>query len=62
MAFYRQLDLLVPVLVTLLVFAGCAFLGGLPVRTSLLIAAVVLLAGLQWREITEVLRNFLGGS
>jgi hypothetical protein len=50
MGFYRQLDLLLPVLVTLLVFASCTFLGGLPVRTSLFIAVVVLLAGLQWRE------------
>ena len=59
MGFYRQLDLLVTVLVTLLVFASCTFLGGLPVRFSLLVAVVVLLAGLRFgRRIAAVLRFF----
>jgi hypothetical protein len=59
MGFYRQLDLLVTVLATLVVFASCAFLGGLPVRISLLIAAVVFLAGLRFgRRIAEVLKSF----
>ena len=62
MGFYRQLDLLMPVLVTLLVFASCTFLGGLPVRTSLLIAAVIRWAGLQWRGITEAVKSFLDRS
>jgi hypothetical protein len=59
MGFYRQLDLLVTVLATLLVFASRTFLGGLPVRISLLIAAVVFLAGLRFgRRIAEVLKFF----
>jgi hypothetical protein len=59
MGFYRQLDLLVTDLATLHVFASCAFLGGLPVRISLLVAAVVFLAGLRFgRQITEVLKFF----
>jgi hypothetical protein len=59
MGFYRQLDIVVTVLTTLLVFAACTFLGGLSVRISVLIAAVVLLAGLRYgRRIAEVLRFF----
>jgi hypothetical protein len=46
MGFYRQLDLLVTVLTTLLVFVFCIFLGGLSAEISLLIAAGVFLAGL----------------
>jgi len=34
MGFCRQLDLLMTVLATLLVFASCTFLGGLRVRIS----------------------------
>jgi len=36
MGFYRQLDLLVTVLATLLVFASCTFLGGLPLGLACL--------------------------
>ena len=56
------LDLLVTVLTALLVFASCIFLGGLSVRISLLIAAVVFLVGIRFgRSIAEVLRFFLLG-
>ena len=59
MGFYRQLDVLVTTLTSVLVFASCTFLGGLPVRISLLIAAVVFLAGLRFgRRIAEVLKFF----
>jgi hypothetical protein len=60
MGFYRQLDLVVIVLTTLLVFVFCTFLGGLSVKISLLIAAGVFLAGLRFgRQIAKVL-EFLG--
>ena len=59
LGFYRQLDLLVTVLAALLVFASCTFRGGLPVKISSLIAALVFLAGLRFgRRIAEVLRFF----
>ena len=59
MSFYRQLDFVVTVLTTLLVFAACTFLGGLSVTISVLIAAVVFLAGIRFgRRIAEALRFF----
>jgi hypothetical protein len=59
MGFYRQLDMVVTVLTTLLVFAASTFLGGVPPKISLVIAAVVFLAGLRFgRRIAEVLRFF----
>ncbi len=59
MGFYRQLDTLVTVLTTVLVFAGCTFLGGLSVETSLLIAVGVFIAGLRFgRRIAKILELF----
>ena len=56
MGFYRQLDLLVTILVTAVVFAYCIFYGALPVTVSLLIAAGVFLAGLLFgRRIAKIL-------
>lgn len=51
MGFYRQLDWVITVLTTVLVFVACTFLGGFPVTASLLIAAIVFLAELRfgWR-------------
>ena len=59
MGFYRQLDWIITVLTTLLVFVACTFLGGFPVTASLLISAIVFLAGLRfgWR-ISKVLEFF----
>jgi len=59
MGFYRQLDMLVTVLTTVLVFAGCTFFIGLSVKTSLVIGAGVFLAGLCFgRAIVKILECF----
>jgi len=59
MSFDRQLDLLVTVLTTVLVFIGCIFLGALSVKISLLIAAGVCIAGLViGRGIGKILEFF----
>jgi len=59
MGFYRQLDMLVTVLTTVLVFAGCTFFIGLSVKVSLLIGAGVFIAGLCFgRAIGKVLEFF----
>jgi hypothetical protein len=61
MGFYRQLDYLVTTLTTLVVFVGCTFYLALPVKVSLLIAAVVFIGGLIFgRQISSVLRLFFG--
>src|SRR6267143_7245789 len=46
MSFDRQLDLLVTILTTVVVFVGCTFYGALSVKISLLIAVGVCVAGL----------------
>jgi hypothetical protein len=59
MGFYRQLDLLVTILTTVVVFVGCTFYGALSVKASLLIAAGVFLSGLLFgRRIAKVLEFF----
>jgi hypothetical protein len=59
MGFYRQLDLLVTTLTTLVVFVGCTLSGALSVKASLLIAAAVFLGGLLFgRRIAKVLEFF----
>ena len=58
MGFYRQLDLLVTTLTAVLAFVICIFMGGLSVRVSLGVAAVVCLAGLIYGRIAEILRFF----
>ena|SRR3981189_1224648 len=59
MSFDRQVDLLVTVLTTILVFMGCIFLGALSVKISLLIAAGVCIAGLViGRGIGKILEFF----
>jgi hypothetical protein len=56
MHFYRQLDLLVTILTTVLVFVGCTFYIGLSIEVSLLIAAGVFVAGLRFgRGISKIL-------
>lgn len=61
MGFYRQLDFLVTILTTVVVFIGCTFYGALPVSVSLLISAGVFVAGLLFgRRIVVVLRAFFG--
>jgi hypothetical protein len=59
MGFYRQLDLLVTTLTTVLAFVSFTFIGGLSVKVSLGVTAVVCLAGLIYgRRIAEILRFF----
>ena len=59
MGFYRQLDLMVTTLTTVLVFVGCTFIFGLSVGISLVVAAGVCMAGLVFgRRIGEILRLF----
>ncbi len=59
MGFYRQLDLLITILTTVVVFVGCTFYGALSVKSSLLIAAGVFLGGLLLgRRIAKVLEFF----
>jgi hypothetical protein len=59
MSFYRQLDWLVTILTTLVVFVGCALSGELTIKASLLIAAVVFLVGIfVGRRIAKVLEVF----
>jgi len=59
MGFYRQLDLLVTILTTVLVFFGCILSGALTIKASLLIAAGVFLAGLLFgRRVARVLELF----
>jgi hypothetical protein len=59
MGFYRQLDWLVTILTTLLVFVGCALSGALTIKVSLLIAAAVFLVGIfVGRRIAKVLQLF----
>jgi len=55
MDFYRQLDLLVTIVVTVIVFGYCIFYGN-SVTASLLIAAAVFLTGLLvGRRLTKLL-------
>jgi hypothetical protein len=57
--FYRQLDLLVTILTTVVTFVGCTFYFALPVKASLLIAAGVFMGGLLiGRRIADVLDLF----
>jgi hypothetical protein len=59
MSFDRQVDLLVTILTTVVVFVGCTFYGALSVKVSLLIAAGVCLAGLVFgRGIRKILDFF----
>lgn len=59
MSFDRQLDLLVTILTTVMVFISCIFSGELSVQISLFIAAGVFLAGLVLgRGISEILHIF----
>jgi hypothetical protein len=59
MDFYRQLDLLVTILTTVVVFVGCIFSGALSITVSLLIAAGVFLGGLLFgRRIVRILEFF----
>jgi hypothetical protein len=59
MGFYRQLDFLVIILATLLVFLGCILSGALPIKASLVVAAGVFVAGLFFgRRIVKVLELF----
>jgi|GEM_PF-3669275 len=59
MSFYRQLDFLVTILVTLVVFFGCIFYGALPFGVSLAIAAGVFVFGLLFgRSIAKILELF----
>jgi hypothetical protein len=59
MGFYRQLDLLVTILTTGVVFVGCIFSGAFSVEISLFIAAGVFLCGLFFgRRIVKVLEFF----
>ena len=59
MGFYRQLDWLVTILTTVVVFVGCILYGALSVNTSLLIAAGVFVGGLVFgRRIAKVLQLF----
>jgi hypothetical protein len=59
MSFNRQLDLLVTILTTVVVFIGCTFYGALSVKISLLIATGVCLAGLVFgRGIRKILHFF----
>ncbi len=59
MSFDRQLDLLVTILTTVVVFVGCIFSGELSVKISLLVAAGVFLARLVLgRGISEILDIF----
>lgn len=61
MGFYRQLDFLVTILTSVVVFIGCTFYRALPVSVSLLISAGVFVAGLLFgRRIVVVLRAFFG--
>ncbi len=61
MDFYRQLDIFVIVASALLVFVGCVFFGGLPVKFAAIVAGSVFLMGLLFgREVIEGIRgNFL---
>ena len=59
MGFYRQLDWLVTVLTTLLVFTACVLSGALTFKASVLIAAGVFLVGIfVGRPIAKVLEFF----
>jgi hypothetical protein len=59
MGFYRQLDWLVTILTSAVVFVGCIFSGALSIKASLLIAAGVFLGGLLFgRRIVKVLEFF----
>ena len=59
MGFYRQLDLLVTTLTTLVVFIGCTLSGALSVKASLFIAAAVFLGGLLFGADSKGSRVFL---
>ena len=55
MGFDRQLDILMAILASLIVFVGCIFMGGISVKISLVISACVLLARLIFgRRVAEV--------
>ena len=59
MSFDRQLDLLVTILATIVVFVGCTFCGALSVKISVLIAGGVCLTGLVFgRGIRKILDFF----
>ena len=59
MGFYKQLDWLVTILATLLVFVACILSGALTIEASLLIAAGVFLVGIFiGRRIARVLEFF----
>jgi hypothetical protein len=60
MSFDRQLIILVAALTGLVTFVACTLSFGLPVWTSVLIASVVLLAGLLFgRDISELIQSLL---
>jgi len=55
MGFDRQLDILMAILASLIVFVGCIFMCGISVKISLVISACVLLARLIFgRRVAEV--------
>jgi len=59
LGFYRQLDWLVTIIATLLVFVACVLSGALTIKASLLIAAGVFLVGIFiGRRIARVLEFF----
>jgi hypothetical protein len=59
MSFDRQLDVLMAVLSSFIVFVGCIFLGGIPIKISLIISVCVFLAGLVFgRRVAEIITSF----
>ncbi len=58
MSFDRQLEIFVVVSSALLVFVGCVFYGGLPVKFAAIIAVGVFVVGLLFgREVAEAIRD-----
>jgi hypothetical protein len=59
MGFNRQLDALMAVLAAAVVFVGCIFIIGIPIKISLILAGPVLLAGLVFgRRVAEIVTSF----
>jgi hypothetical protein len=60
MGFNRQLDYLVAILITPMVFVGCILYGPLPIMISLLVSACVFFAVLLFgRRVAEIVANIL---
>ena len=54
MGFSRQLDILVAILGAIVVFVGCIFMIGIPIKISLVFAVGVLFAGVVFgRRVVE---------